>query len=94
VWHVCGRGGIHTGFCVGRPIEKDKMGWACGTYGEEEGYIQGFVWGNLSRRMRWAGNVARMGKRRGTYRVLVEKPVGKGHSKITRPMWDNTKQDI
>jgi len=27
-----------------------------------------------SRRMRWAGHVARMGKRRGTHRVLVQKP--------------------
>ena len=27
-----------------------------------------------SRRMRWAGHVARMGKRRGVYRVLVGKP--------------------
>jgi hypothetical protein len=30
-----------------------------------------------SRRMRWAGHVARMGKRRGVYRVLVGKPEGK-----------------
>jgi len=28
-------------------------------------------------RMRWAGNVARMGERRGVYRVLVGKPKGK-----------------
>ena len=27
-----------------------------------------------SRRMRWAGNVARMGERKGVYRVLVGKP--------------------
>jgi hypothetical protein len=27
-----------------------------------------------SRRMRWAGHVARMGERRGVYRVLVGKP--------------------
>jgi len=27
--------------------------------------------------MRWAGNVARMGERRGVYRVLVGKPEGK-----------------
>jgi len=26
----------------------------------------------ISRRMRWAGHVARMGERRGVYRVLVE----------------------
>ena len=30
-----------------------------------------------SRRMRWAGNVARMGERRVVYRVLVGKPEGK-----------------
>jgi len=30
-----------------------------------------------SRRKRWAGHVAHMGKRRGVYRVLVEKPEGK-----------------
>jgi hypothetical protein len=30
-----------------------------------------------SGRMRWAGNVARMGERRGIYRVLVGKPEGK-----------------
>jgi hypothetical protein len=28
--------------------------------------------------MRWAGHVARMGERRGVYRVLVGKPEGKG----------------
>jgi len=28
-------------------------------------------------RMRWAGHVARMGERRGVYRVLVGKPEGK-----------------
>jgi hypothetical protein len=30
-----------------------------------------------SKRMRWAGHVARMGKRRGVYRILVGKPEGK-----------------
>ena len=30
-----------------------------------------------SRRMRWAGHVARMGERKGVYRVLVGKPEGK-----------------
>jgi hypothetical protein len=30
-----------------------------------------------SRRMKWAGHVARMGERRGVYRVLVGKPEGK-----------------
>jgi hypothetical protein len=27
-----------------------------------------------SRRLRWAGNVARVGERRGAYRILVGKP--------------------
>jgi hypothetical protein len=30
-----------------------------------------------SRRMRWAGHVARLGERRGVYRILVGKPEGK-----------------
>jgi hypothetical protein len=30
-----------------------------------------------SRRLRWAGHVARMGERRGVYRVLVGKPEGR-----------------
>jgi stalled ribosome rescue protein Dom34 len=30
-----------------------------------------------SRRMRWAGHVARMGEERGVHRVLVGKPEGK-----------------
>ena len=30
-----------------------------------------------SRRMRWAGHVARMGKRRGVHRVMMGKPEGK-----------------
>jgi hypothetical protein len=30
-----------------------------------------------SRRMRWAGHVARMGKERNVYRVLMRKPEGK-----------------
>ena len=41
------------------------------------------------RRMRWAGNVARMGERRCVYRVLVGKPEGK--RPLGRPMrrWEN-----
>jgi hypothetical protein len=31
-----------------------------------------------SRRMRWAGHVARMGDGRGVYRILVGRPEGKG----------------
>jgi len=32
-----------------------------------------------SRRMRWAVHVARRGEKRGAYRVLVGRPVGKNH---------------
>jgi hypothetical protein len=32
-----------------------------------------------SRRMRWAGHVARMGEKRNAYRILVGKPEGKNH---------------
>jgi hypothetical protein len=31
----------------------------------------------MSRRMKWAGHVARMGKERNAYRILVGKPEGK-----------------
>jgi hypothetical protein len=34
----------------------------------------------ISRRMRWAGHVARMGEKRKVYRVLVEKPEERDHS--------------
>jgi len=47
-----------------------------------------------SRRMRWAGNVARMGERRGIYRVLVGKREGKKPlGKRTRRWEDNIKMD-
>jgi hypothetical protein len=38
----------------------------------------------ISRRMRWAGHVARMGDRRGVYRVLVGRPLGR-----PRRRWDD-----
>jgi len=48
-----------------------------------------------SRIMRWAGHVARMGERRGVYRVLVWKPEGKRPLGRTRRRWeDNIKMDL
>ena len=48
-----------------------------------------------SRRMRWAGHVARMGEERGVYRVLVGKPEGKKPLGSPRPRWvDNTRMDL
>ena len=48
-----------------------------------------------SRRMRWAGHVARMGEGRGGYRVLVGKPEGKRPLGRARRRWeDNIKMDL
>ena len=48
-----------------------------------------------SRRMRWAGHVARMGERRGLYRVLVGKPEGKRPLGRNRRRWEgNIKMDL
>ena len=55
----------------------------------------GFVLAIKSRRMRWAGHVERMGKRRGVYRVLVGKPEGKRSLGRPRSRWDdNIKMDL
>jgi hypothetical protein len=40
-----------------------------------------------SRRMRWAGHVARMGEGRNLYRVLVRKPEGKRPLERPRRIW-------
>jgi hypothetical protein len=48
-----------------------------------------------SRRMRWAGHVARMGKKRNAYRILMGKPDGKRPLGIPRRRWeDNIKMDL
>jgi hypothetical protein len=48
-----------------------------------------------SRRMRWAGHVARMGERRGAYRVLVGKPEGRRPLGRSRRRWEaNIKTDL
>ena len=48
-----------------------------------------------SRRMRWAGHVARMGEGRGVHRVLVGKPEGKWPLGRPRRRWeDNIKMDF
>ena len=48
-----------------------------------------------SRRMRWAGHVARMGDDRGVRRVLVGKPEGKRSLGRPRRRWeDNIKMDL
>ena len=48
-----------------------------------------------SRRMRWAGHVARMGEERSVYRVLVGKPEGKRPPGRPRRRWvDNIRMDL
>jgi hypothetical protein len=48
-----------------------------------------------SRRMRWAGHVARMGQGKNVYRVWVGKPKGKSPLERPRRRWeDGTKMDL
>jgi hypothetical protein len=48
-----------------------------------------------SRRMRWAGHVARMGEKRNAYRLLVGKPEGKRPLGRPRRRWvDNISMDL
>jgi hypothetical protein len=50
---------------------------------------------NKSRRMRWAGHVARMGEERNVYRFLVGNPEGKRPLGRSRRRWiDNIKMDL
>jgi hypothetical protein len=48
-----------------------------------------------SRRMRWAGHVARIGEKRNAYRLLMGKPEGKKPLGRLRRRWvDNIRMDI
>jgi len=48
-----------------------------------------------SGRKGWAGHIARMGEKRGVYRVLVVKPEGKRPLGRPRRRWgDNIKMDL
>jgi hypothetical protein len=48
-----------------------------------------------SRRVRWAGHVARMGENRNAYRLLVRKPKGKRPLGRPRRRWvDNIRMDL
>jgi hypothetical protein len=58
-------------------------------------YIHTYIHTYKSRRMRWAGHVARMGEKRNAYRILV------GNIEVKRPLgrprrrWvDNIKMDL
>jgi hypothetical protein len=57
--------------------------------------LPNIVWVVKSRRMRWAGYVARMGEERGVHRVLVGKPEGKRPLGRPRRRWeDNIKMNL
>jgi hypothetical protein len=48
-----------------------------------------------SRRMRWAGHVARMARRRRMHKILVGKPEGNRPLGIKRRRWvDNIKMNV
>jgi hypothetical protein len=48
-----------------------------------------------SRRMRWAGNIARLGEKKNACRIFVGKPEGKGSPGRPRRRWnDNIKIDL
>jgi len=71
-----------------RPLGRPRRGWENNIKMDNQEV-------GKSGKMRWAGHVARMGERRGVYRILVGKPEGK------RPLWrprhrweDNIKMDI
>ena len=49
----------------------------------------------IKSRMRWVGHVARMGEKRGAYRVLVRIPEGKRPQGRPRRKWvDNIRMDL
>jgi hypothetical protein len=49
---------------------------------------------NKARRMRWAGHVARMGKVRGAYNILIGKPEGRPLGRPKRRWENNIKMDL
>jgi hypothetical protein len=58
-------------------------------------YSQNIIGTNKSRKMRWAGNVARIGVRRGSTRILVGRFEGKRPLGIRRSRWkDNIRMDL
>jgi len=53
------------------------------------------VWVIKSRRMRWAGHVARMGEERGVHRILLGKSEGRKSTGRPRRRWvDNVRMDL
>ena len=69
MWRVWGRGELCTGFWLGRKLHNEEL--------SDLYSLPNIVLMVNSRRMRWAGHVARMGEGRVVHRVLVGKPEGK-----------------
>ena len=64
-------------------------------HNEELYWSPNIVWVIQSRRLRWAGHVARLGEKRGVFKVLVRKPEGKRPLGRPRHRWeDNIKMDL
>ena len=62
---------------------------------ERKGSVQKNFRSSVSRRMRWAGHVARMGEERGVCRVLVGKLEGRRPLGRPRRRWvDNIRMDL
>jgi len=73
------------------------VGGACGTYGELNDLYSSsnIVRVIKSRRMSWAGHVARIGEERGVYRFSVGKREGKRQLGRPRRRWvDNIRMDL
>jgi hypothetical protein len=49
---------------------------------------------SVSKSMRWAGHVARMGETRNAYRILVATPEGRPLGRPKRRWVDNIKMDL
>ena len=68
---------------------------SCKTNSDDLYCSSNIVRGIKSRRIRWAGHVARMGERRGVQRFLVGKPEGKRPlGRLRRRGDDNIKMDL
>ena len=59
------------------------------------GLYSPIIWVIKSRRMRWAGHVAHMGKRRGIYRILEGRPKRRRPlERLRHRWWDDIKMDL
>ena len=89
------------GVKLGRSHWGRNIGWGClRIFGPKRDELTGgmelndlywspnIVWVIKSERMRWAGHVARLGEKRGVYRVLVGKPEGKRLLGKPRRRWE------